>query len=63
MPKKCIAMSTGFPATVAKHPVEELAGERGSDWWRQIDRWVNEGGAEKRTTTPSSPQTSRSRRR
>jgi len=19
------------------------------DWWRQIDRWVNEGGAEERT--------------
>ena len=22
-----------------------------ADWWRQVDRWVNEGGAERRTIT------------
>jgi hypothetical protein len=41
MPGKCIAA----PRT---RRVEEDASDILPDWWRQIDRWMNEGGADER---------------
>jgi hypothetical protein len=36
-------------STVEPRPREERAPDVLADGWRQIDRWVNEGGAEGRT--------------
>jgi hypothetical protein len=38
-----------LPRNIAPPPSEERASDVLSDWWRQIDRWVNEGGAIERT--------------
>lgn len=62
---KCIGTSTGSPAIAemwVAHSADEAAGDLGSDWWRQIDRWVNEGGAEKRMTAAPRRQMSRNRK-
>jgi hypothetical protein len=58
MPAKCSVTSTGSPAIAGApgYSVEEGASALVSDWWRQIDRWVNEGGAEGRTQLPLRPQ-------
>jgi hypothetical protein len=50
MPSKCIAA----PSELPEDRLDERPGEEGAfaafpDWWRQIDRWVNEGGADERT--------------
>ena len=34
----------------AQSPAEERASDVLADWWRQIDRWVNEGGADEQAT-------------
>lgn len=36
------------PTRVEPRPAGERAFDPWPDWWRQIDRWVNEGGAEER---------------
>lgn len=35
-----------LPHSVERLSSEERAPQLAPDWWRQIDRWVNEGGAE-----------------
>jgi hypothetical protein len=45
--------------SVTKQPVENDALVTLPDWWRQIDRWLNEGGADLRQDKPASPQRER----
>jgi hypothetical protein len=44
MPRNYLAR----PRSVEPRPLEERASDVLADWWRQIDRWMNEGGAEGR---------------
>jgi len=51
MPRKCVSEPWGLSAErPVASSVEDDRFRPFPDWWRQIDRWVNEGGADERTT-------------
>jgi len=49
--------------SVTKQPVENDALVILPDWWRQIDRWLNEGGADARSAAAQDKPGSPARRR
>ena len=55
MPEKHHVSSPTLESRLA-HQAEILV-----DWWRQIDRWVNEGGAEDRTDASGQRESSEGR--
>jgi len=62
MREKRIAAPVPVPRLV-EHDVEQDALATLPDWWRQIDRWMNEGGADARSAAGQDKPGSPARRR